>query len=332
MSGRSILLILLAIAMVTFASPVRSAAIDAEVLASPQRVVEYSSELVERGDYRSALNVLEAGRDKFRKNRTILRDYADLLYDRERFGAARRAYLELSADAADDHARSRIEEIDRRFERLTSSLNLAAIAIQKATDAGNFDTAIALGDLAIAKFPGNAVLLTAKGEAQYRKGDLDAAEVTFRRALQIDPFDRQARSYVEEIRTTEEAQTSTEFAEWMSIAKDKVGDFIVTFLALFAAFLSNSLMSPLILRYKLGRARRLFEQGQYDEFTDLIEGLLDKEDFSPLRANFRFLLREKSLEEARDILDKYVNTPDRLPALLRILEREHEKMAQTASA
>lgn len=315
---------------ILMSASVVAAADDTPALRSPSLVLESAATLSGQGDYRSAFDLLEAGRERFPNDRAILTAHADLLYLRERYGAARLAYLQLSADRSDTHARDRLADIDARFQRLTSSLNLATIAIQKATDAGNFETAIALGELAIGKFPDKPVLMTAKGEAQYLKGDLEEAEVTFRRALQLDPFDRRARELVEEIRSTEEAQTSTEFAEWMSIARDKLGDFVVTFLALFAAFVANSLIAPVALRFKLNRARRHFERGQYDEFTDLIEGLLDKEDFAPLRANFRFLLQEKSLEEAKEILDRFVNTPDRLPALIRILEREHEKLAQSS--
>lgn len=326
---QALIIIAPALLALLFAATTRASEASEEILSSPDSVIRFSAERLEQGDARSALDALRAGRERYPGDTSVLAAYADLLYRTERYGAARIAYRELQA-SGQDGAKRRIDEIDSRFDRLTTSLNLATVAIQKATDAGNYDTAIALGNLAIDKFPDNALLYTAKGEAQYRKGDLDPAEVSLRRALQIDPFNRQAQALIEEIRSTKEARTSTEFAEWLSIAKDKVGDFIVTFLALFAAFLVNSLVAPITLRLKLNRARRLFEQGQYDEFTDLIEGMLDKEDFSPLRANFRFLLREKTLEEAREILDKYVNTPDRLPALIRILEREHEKMAQSA--
>ncbi len=330
MSRSSSTLILIFLVIAGYSSNLRGASVDESALSSPDQVIEYSADLADRDEFRAAFDALEAGLERFPGNRDVLRVYADLLYERERYGSARRIYLQLSADRSDTRARSQIDAINARFERLTSSVNLATVAIQKARDGGNYETAIALGELAIGKFPDRAVLLTGIGEAQYLMGDLDGAEVTFRQALQLDPFDRRARELVEEIRSTEEAQVSTEFAEWMSIAKDKVGDFIVTFLALFAAFIANSLVAPISLRFKLNRARRHFHRGQYDEFTDLIEGLLDKEDFSPLRENFRFLLQEKSLEEAREILDRFVNTPDRLPALVRILEREHEKLVQSA--
>ena len=56
--------------------------------------------------------------------------------------------------------------------------------------------------------------------------------------------------------------STTTLAEWLAIAKDKVGDLIVTFLALFAALLMNSTIAPIVLpetaqRTKGVRERRL---------------------------------------------------------------------------
>ena len=111
----------------------------------------------------------------------------------------------------------------------------------------------------------------------------------------------------------------------MSIAKDKFGDFVVTFLALLTAFIFNSAFAPLWMRYRLFRARRAFVSGDYD-FADAIEALLDQEDFSPLRENFRILLKSNSYESIKEIFEYHIMTADRLPTLLRILEREHEKL------
>lgn len=300
-----------------------------EFLDSPRRAIIEADRLSAADQAKSAVDLLRQAADRYPRDTEVLSAYAELLFRMERYGAAEKIFKRILELRDNRPAQERLAEINEKYEQYTRNINFATIVMQKNTDAGNYDTTIAVGDRAIAKFPDNAVLYNAKGEAQYRKGELEAAEVTFRRALQIDPFNKEARSYVEEIRTTEQAQTSTELAEWISIAKDKVGDFIVTFLALFAAFLTNSLVAPIILRIKLNRARRLFERGNYDEFTDLLEGLLDEENFAPLRANFRFMLRHKSFEEANEILHKYHNTPERLPSLQRILERENEKLLQS---
>ncbi|MEX0942133.1 MAG: tetratricopeptide repeat protein [Pseudomonadales bacterium] len=305
-----------------------AAEFDEEVFSSARRATIEAQKLMEDEQTRAAESLLAESIRRFPSDAMLLATYGDALFNLERYGEAE-AVLNRALRIRDlPLARNRLADINEKFEQYTRNLNMAVIVMQKNTDAGNYDTTVAISDRAISKFPDRAIVYNARGEALYRKGDLEAAEAAFRKSLQIDPFNKEARDYVEEIRTTSQARTSTELAEWISIAKDKVGDFIVTFLALFTAFAVNSAIAPVALRIKLRNARKLFEQGKYDEFTDLLEGLLDQENFVPLRANFRFMLRHQGLHGATEILNKYVNTVDRLPTLLRILERENEKMRE----
>ena len=207
---------------------------------------------------------------------------------------------------------------------------LIVIQSQRSLDAGEYDSALKLLNLAITRNPNRADLYVLQGETLYKTNRLEEAETALRQALRLNPLDEVAKSYIEEIRTTEQAQLSTEWQEWMGIFRDKVGDFIVTFLAFGCAFLAGSAIEPIKLKFRLYNARKMFDQGNYDEFLDLTEGLLDEERFAPLRSNFRFLLRQKEFDDARHILSKHVNTPDRLPTLLRILERENEKLQQAS--
>lgn len=299
-----------------------------EILSNPRVAVIEAKKLLANQEIDAAISLMSEAQARYPRNQEVLNTYADALFEDDRLGAAEKLYEESLTIGDSQAAKLGIEAVEAEYDKYIRNMNFAVIMMQKSTDAGNFDTTIAIADRAIEKYPDKAVLFNAKGEALYRKGELEAAEASFRRSLQIDPFNQEARSYIEDIRTTEQAQISTEAAEWMSIAKDKVGDFIVTFLALFAAFITNSLVAPIILQLKLGNARRLFNTGNYDEFTDLIEGLLDQENFGPLRANFRFMLRQVDYAEAQEILNKYVVTMDRLPTLLKILEREHEKMVE----
>ena len=298
---------------------------DAGFLASAPAAIAHATRLLDQDDARGAARFLTKAREQFADDADLATLAADALVRDERFGEAE-ALLALPLLETADTSTLRTS-IETYYDRSTRSDRLVVIVLQKKLEAGDYATVISLADRAIAKFPNKDVLHALKGEAQYKANQLDEAEVTLREALQINPFNQVAKEYIETIRTTREAQTSTTLAEWLAIAKDKVGDLIVTFLALFAALLMNSTIAPIVLRLKLRSARRAFENGDYDEFTDLIEGLLDEENFAPLRSNFRFLLERKSYEEAREILNTYVNTLDRLPTLLRILEREHEKLA-----
>jgi tetratricopeptide (TPR) repeat protein len=303
-------LLLIALLFTGSAFSEESRSID-EILSNPRMAIIEAKKLLANQEVDAAISLMTEAQVRYPRNQEVLNTYADALFEDDRLGAAERLYEESLNIGDSQAARLGIEAIEAELDKYIRNLNFAVIMMQKSTDAGNFDTTIAIADRAIEKYPDKAVLLA-----------------SFRKSLQIDPFNQEARSYIEDIRTTEQAQISTEAAEWMSIAKDKVGDFIVTFLALFAAFITNSLVAPVILQVKLGNARRLFNGGNYDEFTDLIEGLLDQENFGPLRANFRFMLRQVNYAEAQEILNKYVVTMDRLPTLIKILEREYEKMLE----
>ena len=285
--------------------------------------------LIDAGSYDAALEFLQAKHQQFGDNPELLGLQATAQYRLDNFGEAELLLQRSLAIIDDPRLAVLLSKVRQRFEKFTVNKNMAVVVLQKETDAGNYATAIAVGRLALRKFPDDELLYTAYGRVLLEALQLDEAELALRTALQLNPKNVEARKLIEEIRATAEAQTSEEMAEWISIAKDKVGDFIVTFLALFAAFITSSLLSPVALRFKLVRARKAFEQGNYDDFTDLIEGLLDEENFVPLRANLRFMLAQKTYIEAQEIFNKYVNTLERLPTLLRILKRENEKLHDT---
>ena len=244
------------------------------------------------GDYRSALERLNTLKSEHPENDTLSELELRLLIASNRLHDASK----LAQDLPLTHPlKAQFEQAsETAINRVVRNEKIAIIVIQKRIELQDFDSAILVADRALTRFPDRqADLFTLKGEALYKRNDLEAAETEFRRALQIDPLNPVAKSYVTEIRTTLEAQTSTALAEWISIAKDKTGDFVVTFLALFTAFLVNSLLSPLSMRYRLARARSAFDAGNYDDFADAVERLLDQEDFKPLRQNFRLLMRKR---------------------------------------
>ena len=279
------------------------------------------------GDYRSALERLNTLKSEHPENDTLSELELRLLIASNRLHDATKLALDLPLTHP---LKAQFEQAsETAINRVVRNEKIAIIVIQKRIELQDFDSAILVADRALTRFPDRqADLFTLKGEALYKRNDLEAAETEFRRALQIDPLNPVAKSYVTEIRTTLEAQTSTALAEWISIAKDKTGDFVVTFLALFTAFLVNSLLSPLSMRYRLARARSAFDAGNYDDFADAVERLLDQEDFKPLRQNFRLLMRKRPYEEIKSIFETHVMTEDRLPTLLRILEREHQRLQE----
>lgn len=293
---------------------------------SPKQITVQLSQLDGDKNRKEAIELLRLAVVKFPSDATLQSRLGAKLFDNKQSGEAEDFLKAALKRRNDDDDRALLNRIVEQHEKWAKSDRSAVVVMSKEVDAGNLKTALAVGKIAAEKFPMKETVLVEYGRALMISGSLEEAEKQLREALKLDPLNTEARRIIEEIRATEQAQTSTEVAEWISIAKDKVGDFIVTFLALFTAFLVNSLMAPIALRFKLRRARKAFEDNKYDDFTDLMEGLLDSENFSPLRSNLKELIQQKSYQEAQVILNKYVNTLERLPTLLRILERENEKL------
>ena len=288
-------------------------------------LVDQAMNLAEQGNLPDAIELLQNNLTDQPDNKTWQAATADLLIRADRLSEAD---LLISGPLASHEAYPTLRySWDKRLSRVIANDKIVTVFVQKRIELRDFKTALLVLDQALPKFPKReADFFTLKGEALYKMNQLESAEAEFRAALLINPLNPVAKAYVTEIRTTLEAQTSTAWAEFISIAKDKFGDFVVTFLALLTAFIFNAAFSPLWMRYRLFRARRAFAAGDYDDFADAIETLLDQEDFKPLRDNFRILLRSNAYASIKEIFERHIMTADRLPTLLRILERENEKL------
>ena len=294
-------------------------------LLAADSLVDQAMNLAEQGNLPDAIELLQNNLTDQPDNKTWQAATADLLIRADRLSEAD---LLISGPLASHEAYPTLRSSwDKRLSRVIANDKIVTVFVQKRIELRDFKTALLVLDQAFPKFPKReADFFTLKGEALYKMNQLESAEAEFRAALLINPLNPVAKAYVTEIRTTLEAQTSTAWAEFISIAKDKFGDFVVTFLALLTAFIFNAAFSPLWMRYRLFRARRAFVAGEYDDFADAIETLLDQEDFKPLRDNFKILLRSNTYSSMKEIFEHHIMTADRLPTLLRILERENEKL------
>lgn len=290
-------------------------------------LIARSQALAGQGQQRQAIALLQPAAAENPENQALEKHLILLLIEHNNLAKAANI-IEISPSPDEVLALLRAK-IESKLKKILISDKLVTVVVQKRMDLHDFETVILILDRALRQFPEKrADFFTLKGEALYKQNRLEIAEEEFMKALNINPLNPVAKGYVTEIRTTLEAQTSTSLAEWISIAKDKLGDFIVTFLALFTAFAVNSLVAPISMKIRLMQARRSFEAGDYDDFADLLEMLLDQEDFKPLRQNCRLLLRTVEYEEIRAIFEKHIMTLERLPTLLRILERENEKLLE----
>ena len=288
-------------------------------------LVDQAFNLAKQGNLPDAIELLQNSQIDQPDNKAWQVATAELLIRADRLSEAE---LLISGPLASHEAYPTLRSSwDKKLTRAITNDKIVTVFVQKRIELRDFKTALLVLDQALPKFPNReADFFTLKGEALYKMNQLESAEAEFRAALLVNPLNPVAKAYVNEIRTTLEAQTSTAWAEFVSVAKDKFGDFVVTFLALLTAFIFNAAFSPIWMRYRLFRARRAFAAGDYDDFADAIETLLDQEDFKPLRDNFRMLLKSNSYDSIKGIFEHHIMTADRLPTLLRILGRENEKL------
>jgi len=205
------------------------------------------------------------------------------------------------------------------------SLKVAIVKAQISVEAGEFKNAEEyLADVTL-HYSDNDVLFALYGQALYESKQFKDAELKFRRALQINPLNSVAKSYIEVIRATNSATISEQAKQFEEISFDKLGDLV----AMAFAFLLASVMNRYLMRFTEWRFERksktLFLKGDYDDFADLLELQISNNSLKPLRHSLNFMLQHKTTEEAVNILDLYVNTEDNFHVLKRMIQQDAKK-------
>ncbi|SFB98675.1 tetratricopeptide repeat protein [Pseudoalteromonas denitrificans] len=205
------------------------------------------------------------------------------------------------------------------------SVKVAIVKAQINVEAGEFDKAKDYLAKATLEYPNNDVLFALYGQALYESKQFKEAELKFRYALQINPLNSVAKSYIEVIRETNTATISEKAKQFEDISFDKIGDLI----AMAFAFLLASIMNTYLIRFSEWRfekkSKSLFLKGDYDDFADLLELQIGSNSLKPLRHSLSFMLLHKSSEEALNILELYVNTDENFQVLKRMIKQDVKK-------
>jgi len=199
------------------------------------------------------------------------------------------------------------------------SARQAIVVGQQLVDAGELDRAIPYLKIASDQFPDNDTVIAMYGQALYEAREIRQAEDVFRQALTINPLNRVAKTYVEEIRETSAASVSLEYQQIREVALDKFGDIIVLALGFLLANLTGGFISNFTSKRFMNKARKHFMDGRYDDFADLLEIQLTTNELKTLRNSLDFMLEHKTLAEAVKILQDYVNTEENLNTLKRMI-------------
>ena len=200
-----------------------------------------------------------------------------------------------------------------------SNQTRAYILGERMIDAGEFKEASEYLNRATETHPDNDQLLALYGISLYESHRIKDAEKVFRKALIINPLNKVARGYVEDIRTTTDASISEEYQHFKEVLYDKIGDGVVMFVAFLVATSMGSVFKYFSSRRFARRSRHLFVMGEYEDFSDLLEIQLATNELSLLRDSVNFMLAHKTPDEAIDILEHYVNTEDKRNTLKRMI-------------
>ena len=209
----------------------------------------------------------------------------------------------------------------------------ALVEIVRLVDRGEYQDAERIARQAIENFPQRGDLYAMLGEVYYKTGRMVLAEEQFRLALNLDHLNEVAKYYLAEIESTAELQVSSDIREWNSVARDKVGDFIIFVIGIWVGTTLNTFGRWIYdVAFKI-RSRKALAANDYDLFTDMLELQLSENNFSGLRYNLKYLLRDSARKVSRDdiknhaegILHTYVNSVDNVDVLVRMLKREFEK-------
>ena len=196
----------------------------------------------------------------------------------------------------------------------------ALIYAENLIDGGEFDEAIEYLARATTAFPADDRLLTLYGQALYESRQIQLAESAFMQAVQLNPLNTVAKTYVDVIRGIKGARDSEQSQMIESVAWDKAGDVVVLAMGFFLGTVLSGSVRSFTERRWIAKSKRLFMIGQYDNFADLLEIQLSENNLRLLRHSLRFMLEQKTLEESSEILSQYVNSEDNLNTLLRMIK------------
>lgn len=200
------------------------------------------------------------------------------------------------------------------------SPRMAIVIGQQMVDAGELEEAIPYLENASKLYPDNDTVWALYGQSLYEAREIEKAENAFRQALVINPLNKVAKTFVEDIRETSAASVSLEYQKLQDIALDKVGDIVVLALGFLLASATGGTLAKLSAKRFVSKTRRHFMVGQYEDFADLLEIQLSTNALKPLRESLEFMLQHKSLDQSVSILENHVNNEENLNTLIRMIK------------
>ena len=202
---------------------------------------------------------------------------------------------------------------------------MVIVKAQQMIESGQLQEAIDYLQGATLVHSNNDLILALYGQALYENKQIAEAEKYFMAALKVNPLNTVAKSYIEVIRETSAASISEELQQLQEVTWDKIGDLAVLAFAFMLGGTLNNLITKLSNWRFSRKSRRLFLQGYFEDFADVLEIQLATNELRPLRHSLIFMLKHKSVAESIGILEQHVNSTANLETLTRMIRLSNDK-------
>jgi len=214
---------------------------------------------------------------------------------------------------------AQLTQLTEEDQKYLTSKRKAEVFATRVVDDGEFERAELFISQALKSYPRSDHLLTLYGQTLYESRDIEQAESYFMAALQVNPLNKVAKAYVEVIRETSEASTSQELQQFQEVLWDKVGDIVVFGLGFFFGSMMSGWAKRFLAWRFINNSRKTFLAGDFEDYADMLEIQLTTNELKPLRNSLNFMLEHRTLEQAIELLEQYVNNEDNLKTLTRML-------------
>jgi len=138
-------------------------------------------------------------------------------------------------------------------------------------DAGNYDDALTFLETALKKYANSEIILSLYGEVLFRTHKLKEAEDQFRKVLDENPYNEQAKQRIEDIRSTEKLMESREIAELKAFGKDVTSKILMLVIGVWFGSLLTLLSEKIFNYFKRSNLQKALNSKNYKMAMDILE-------------------------------------------------------------
>jgi len=138
-------------------------------------------------------------------------------------------------------------------------------------DSGDIDEALKFLKNAVTEFNESEIIFSLYGEALFRSHKLSEAERQFRKVLDMNPYNDQAKQRIEDIRNTEKLLESREIANLKAFGKDVTSKILMVVVGVWFGSLLTLLSEKIFNYFKRSNLQKALDKKHYNMVMDILE-------------------------------------------------------------